>query len=61
VSCIILFFEIFYVSFVLQATLAIVSYIFKSNWKCIIISFIIIPVSLYIDHHYINKDTNTSL
>lgn len=61
VSIIILLFAIFYVFFVPQAALAVGPYIFISNWTFIIISFIIIPVSLYIDHHYINKDTNTSL
>jgi len=61
VSIILLLCAIFYVFFVPQAALAVGPYILISNWTFIIISFIIVPISLYIDHHYINKDANTSL
>lgn len=61
ISIIILLFATFYVFFVPQSFLAIGPYLLISNWTFIIISFIVIPVSLYIDHHFINKDANTSL
>lgn len=61
VSIILLLCALFYVFFVPQAALAVGPYILISNWTFIIISFIIMPISLYIDHHYINKDANTSL
>src|SRR5699024_7952603 len=52
---------IFYVFFIPQTFLAIGPYILINNWTFIIISFIFIPTSLYIDHHFTNKDTNASL
>ncbi|MDT3997985.1 hypothetical protein RPO67_10115, partial [Staphylococcus saprophyticus] len=61
ISIILLLFATFYVFFVPQSFLAIGPYLLISNWTFIIISFIVIPVSLYIDHHFINKDANTSL
>lgn len=61
ISIILLLFATFYVFFVPQSLLAIGPYLLISNWTFIIISFIVIPVSLYIDHHFINKDANTSL
>ena len=59
ISIILLLFATFYVIFVPQYFLAIGPYLLISNWTFIIISFIVIPV--YIDHHFINKDANTSL
>ena len=61
ISIILLLFATFYVFFVPQSLLAIGPYLLISNWTFIIISFIVIPVSRYIDHHFINKDAYTSL
>ncbi|MGO2175144.1 MAG: DUF1129 family protein, partial [Staphylococcus equorum] len=50
-----------YVFFIPQSFLAFGPYILISNWSFIIISFVVIPIALFIDHHYTNKDANTSL
>ncbi|HLR20206.1 MAG TPA: DUF1129 family protein [Staphylococcus sp.] len=56
-----LLYAIFYVFFIPQSFLAVGPYIFINNWTFILISFVVIPIALYIDHHNANKDTNTSL
>lgn len=61
VVILLLLYAIFYVFFIPQSFLAFGPYILISNWTFIIISFIVIPIALFIDHHYTNKDTNTSL
>ncbi|MCD8871968.1 DUF1129 family protein [Staphylococcus gallinarum] len=52
---------IFYVFFIPQSSLAFGPYIFVGNWTFIIISFIVLPIALYIDHKFIKKETTTSL
>lgn len=52
---------IFYVFFIPQSILAFGPYLMISNWTFIIFSLIILPIALYVDHHYVNKNTNTSL
>lgn len=61
VVILLLLYAIFYVFFIPQSFLAFGPYILISNWTFIIISLIVIPIALFIDHHYTNKDTNTSL
>ena len=46
---------IFYVFFIPQMFLTVGPYLLISNWTFIIISFIFIPIALYIDHHFTNK------
>src|SRR5699024_360893 len=52
---------IFYVFFIPQMFLTVGPYLLIINWTIIIISFILIPISLYIDHHFTNNNTNASL
>src|SRR5699024_9619663 len=54
-------YEIFYLCLLLQMFLTVGPYLLISNWTFIIISFIFIPIALYIDHHFTNKNTNASL
>ncbi|WP_180554569.1 DUF1129 family protein [Staphylococcus haemolyticus] len=52
---------LFYVFFIPQSFLAFGPYILISNWSFIIISAIITPIAFYIQHHFVNKDSNTIL
>ena len=47
--------------FIPQSFLAFGPYILISNWSFIIISAIITPIAFYIQHHFVNKDSNTIL
>jgi uncharacterized membrane-anchored protein len=58
---IVLICTLFYVFFMPQSYLAFGPHIFIGNWTFIIISLIIVPISLYIDHHYSNKNADTTL
>ncbi|MBO1198852.1 hypothetical protein J3T65_09045 [Staphylococcus simiae] len=51
----------FYVFFIPQSLLAFGPHVKVSNWLFILLSFIIIPLGLYIENHVINKHTNTFL
>ncbi|CAM3009117.1 MULTISPECIES: DUF1129 family protein [Staphylococcus] len=53
--------SLFYVIFIPQSFLAFGPYIRVGNWTFILISIALVPISLYIDHHFVNKDANTSL
>lgn len=57
----ILFVSLFYVFFIPQSFFDIGPYINITNWNFIILSALIIPIALFIDHHKNNKNTNTSL
>ncbi|WP_251518876.1 MULTISPECIES: DUF1129 family protein [Staphylococcus] len=51
----------FYVFFIPQSYLAFGPYVRIGNWTFIILSFIIIPIAFYINHHFIDSDSNTTL
>lgn len=52
---------LFYVFFIPQSFLAYGPSIRINNWAFIIISLIITPIAFYIEHHFVDEDSNTVL
>jgi len=52
---------LFYVFFIPQSFLAYGPSIRINNWAFIIISLIISPIAFYIEHHFVDEDSNTVL
>lgn len=60
-SVIILLILFFYTLFIPQSFLAVGPAIYIDNWVFIILSFILIPLALILDHYNNNKENSTSL